>query len=95
MTPQEMLRLPMDPNDSRTLTVGGYLQALLQVWKNNWQYDLYFPLIKAGVVTGGVIETDDEGYDEIVSSGNAEEVIETLIKALFIDQIGGIGDHHG
>lgn len=61
MTPQEVLLLPMQKNDSGALTIGGYLQALLlRLWEEEesfggkrpfgnscWKRDLFQPIAKA------------------------------------------------
>lgn len=73
-TPQELLDLPLLPgNDSGAATVRGYLVALLSnLWEeeegfsgkrpfgnSGWQYDLYVPMVQAGMVPGTV---DADGY---------------------------------
>jgi hypothetical protein len=72
-TVQQLLALPMEPNDSGASTVGGYLVALVHaVWNeeegfsgkrpfgnSGWQQDLWKPFITHDVVTG---ELDEDGY---------------------------------
>ena len=93
MTPREVLMLPMQPNDSGAATVGGYLQALLRrLWteeegfsgkrpfgNSGWAHDLYRPLIAAGAVDGGSLDSD--GY--VNERGDADQVIHDAIDALF------------
>ena len=92
MTPRETLLLPMRPNDSGALTVGGYLQALLtELWRegegfsgkrpfgnSGWEYELYQAVIAGGAATGELDE--DGGVDD---EGNAAQVVAGAIGALF------------
>lgn len=73
MKPEEILGLPMRPNDSGAVTIRGYLIALLrELWikeegfggkrpfgNSGWQHDLYTPLVVAGVIPGRV---DEDGW---------------------------------
>lgn len=66
LTPQELLDFPLPENDSGATTVRGYLAALLtKLWgeeadfdakrpfgNSDWQYDLYAPMVEAGIVDG-------------------------------------------
>lgn len=70
---KKVLDLPMGENDANASTVGDYLiKLLLTLWKegegfsgkrpfgnSGWEYELYSPLIKAGMVKG---ELDEDGY---------------------------------
>ena len=61
MTPQKVLLLPIQKNDSGALTIGGYFQALLlRLWEeeegfggkrpfgnSGWKYDLYEALARS------------------------------------------------
>lgn len=76
-TPQELLALPMEPNDSGASTVGGYLVALVHtLWteeesfsgkrpfgNSGWYSDLWKPFITHEVVTGSL---DEDGYVEYI-----------------------------
>lgn len=93
MDPREVLLLPMQGNDAGAATIGGYLQALLrELWEkeegfsgkrpfgnSGWSHDLYIPLIKAGAVEGGSL--DSAGY--VNNKGDADQVIYDAIDALF------------
>lgn len=92
-TPQQVLDLPMPPNDSDVDTVRGYLIELLRtLWReeegfsgkrpfgtSGWAYDVYEPLIKAGWVDGTL---DEDGYIERVDSRQAEALMDEAIRAL-------------
>lgn len=93
-TPQEVLALPLEPdNDSGRTTVGDYLVTLLALlWEegelfsskrpfgnSNWEYDLYFPLVRNGLI-GGVI--DDGGFLEEVDEEAGNRLIASAIKSL-------------
>jgi hypothetical protein len=68
-----VLNLPLGQNDAAASTVRDYLTRLLtELWQerdgfsgkrpfgnSGWEYDLYMPLIQAGVVEGTF---DDDGY---------------------------------
>jgi hypothetical protein len=72
-TPQQLLDLALPDNDSGAHTVRGYLIALLtELWReegnfsgkapfgnSGWQYDLYVPMVKAGMVPGRFDENDE------------------------------------
>lgn len=92
-----VLALPMGGNDAGATTVRGYLIALLsELWRegegfsgkrpfgnSGWHYELYRPLIVAGLVDG---ELDEWGGVERVDAAIADELIADAILAL-----GGIG----
>lgn len=95
-TPQELLDMPLPENDSGATTVRGYLAALLaKLWReegdfsgkrpfgnSSWQYDLYNPMIRAGIVPGTI---DADGYvDEFGDDAErqADELILAAIAAL-------------
>lgn len=93
MTGKDILELKMDVNDAHAGTIRGYLVALLTaLWmkqegfsgkrpfgNSGWFYDLYIPLIKAGVCTGSL---DDAGYIYEVNDKQADELIALAIEAL-------------
>lgn len=88
-----LLDLPMQKNDAEAETIRDYLTKLLMtVWQegesfsgkrpfgnSDWQYDLYKPLIKAGVIKG---ELDDYDCIEEVDSSNGFDAVMFLIAAL-------------
>jgi hypothetical protein len=94
MTPQQLLDLPLPENDSGASTVRGYLIALLAgVWReaegfsgkrpfgnSDWQYDIYVPMIKAGIVDGSF---DESGYYVMhVDAPAADKLILAAIQSL-------------
>jgi len=76
-TPQQILKTPMDDNDSGASSIGGYLTALLaEVWRegecfsgkrpfgnSGWEYDLLLPLAKAGFID--VVLNEDGYFDDL------------------------------
>ena len=95
-TPEQVLGLPLEPNDSGATTVRGYLVSLLAaVWEegegfsgkrpfgtSGWAADLYQPLVGAGFVPGAL---DEDGYlDDFPSTSRlqANELIAAAIKSL-------------
>jgi hypothetical protein len=93
LTPQQILNLPMGPNDSGASTVRGYLAALLAaLWRDGeefsgkrpfgdsgWQYDLALPLVKAGAIHGEISEYGElDDYDK----GEYVELVAGAIAAL-------------
>jgi hypothetical protein len=84
--PQQVLDLPLPENDSGASTVRGYLGALLAgLWReeagfsgkrpfgnSSWQYDIYVPMIHAGMVAG---QLDEDGYVERVDVPAADNLI--------------------
>ena len=92
-----ILDLPMQENDANAATIRDYLMALLlTLWNeadgfsgkrpfgnSDWEWDLYYPLIEAGIVAGK-FESDDEGnkYISDVDDRAAWFIIENAIKSL-------------
>jgi len=75
---KEILNLHMGENDARAATIGDYfILLLLNLWEegesfsgkrpfgnSGWEYELYKPLLKAGVIEGSIDECGDvEGVD--------------------------------
>ena len=99
MTPNEILALPFESSDIGPTTVGGYLSALLlALWdegdgfsgkrplgNSGWQFDLYTPLVQAGVVRGTI---DDDGYLEDLDEDAAKSKIRECIHVLALDGEG-------
>lgn len=93
ITGEDVLALPMHPNDSGAETIRGYLVALLaEVWNegdqfsgkrpfgnSGWETDLYIPLIEAELIAGSF---DDHGYPEDYDSTNGDHLILLAITAL-------------
>ena len=94
VTPQQLLDLPLPENDSGASTVRGYLVALLAtLWReeegfsgkrpfgnSSWQYDLYVPMIRAGIVDGAL---DENGfYVEHCDVPAADKLILAAIQSL-------------
>ena len=93
ITPQQVLDLPLPENDSGASTVRGYLIALLtELWReeecfsgkrpfgnSSWQYDVYVPLIKAGIVDGAL---DEDGYIDRCDDAAADQLVLGAIAAL-------------
>jgi hypothetical protein len=87
LTPQQVLDLALPDNDSGKDTVRGYLIALLAgVWRDgecfdgkrpfgnsSWEYDLYGPLVRAGMVTGtfdrdgDLVDLDDDAANALIA----------------------------
>jgi hypothetical protein len=91
---RQVLGLELGRNDSGAPTVRGYLVALLaELWRegegfsgkrpfgnSSWEYDLYAPLIKAGLVKG---KLDEDGYiDEFDDTRQADALIHAAITEL-------------
>lgn len=92
---RQVLALPMpEGNDANAATIRDYLVALVRrVWIANegfsgkrpfgnsgWDWDMYPPLIRAGLVRGVL---DEDGYIDNVD----EEAADALIRAA-IDELG-------
>lgn len=91
--PQDVLACPMQPNDAKAATIRDYLVALLKkVWQENecfngkrpfgnsgWEYDLYAPMVAAGLVAG---EIDEDGCLVDMDDRAAHDLIAEAIKAL-------------
>jgi hypothetical protein len=89
----DILDLEMQTNDAEAKTVRDYLKALLTaVWEQDecfsgkrpfgnsgWKYDLYIPLVKAGVISG---KLDADGYIEECADGEADALIAKAIQRL-------------
>lgn len=87
-----ILDILMDDNDADALTVRDYLKALLrQLWiegegfsgkrpfgNSAWEYELYYPLVKAGVIQGQIVD----GYLENVDYRAGRQVIMDAIESL-------------
>jgi hypothetical protein len=99
-TPQQILDIPMEDNDSGADSIRGYLVALLTaVWEegegfsgkrpfgnSSWEYDLYIALANAGQVT---LTLDEDGYVEEFPSDQrdiANQLIADAIQALGSEQ---------
>lgn len=97
-TARRVLDLPMpDGNDAGAATVRGYLIALLaELWReeegfsgkrpfgnSGWQYDVYVPMVRAGLVAG----TFDE--DGELAGGFEYQDADKLILAA-IDELGRV-----
>lgn len=92
-TPEQVLALPMEANDSGADTVRGYLVALLaEVWEHTegfsgkrpfgnsgWDWDLMLPLIKAAFITGTL---DEDGYIEDCDDRAGKKLIADAIRHL-------------
>lgn len=92
-TIQRVLGLELGENDSGEPTVRAYLAHLLaDVWRDgegfngkrpfgnsSWEYDLYLPLIKAGLIRG---KLDEDGYIDDVDANAANKLIHDAILAM-------------
>ena len=93
-SPDPVLELELEEgNDAGVNTIREYLTALLQdVWKygegfdgkrpfgnSGWEYDLYIPLVKAGLVKG---KLDEDGCIEDVDNSKADRVIKKAIERM-------------
>lgn len=96
MTPKEILDLPLDEytaNESGSITVRGYLVALLRnLWQNgemfsgkrplgnsSWEFTLCAVLAKNNIVSGTF---DEDGYPEEFDEDQAHQLIAQAIEAL-------------
>lgn len=89
----QLLALELPPNDSGATTVRGYLVELLaELWRtedlfsgkrpfgnSGWQYDLYTPMVKAGLTPGHL---DIDGYVEDMDTAEADALITAAIYSL-------------
>lgn len=87
------LKLPMEENDADAATVRDYLvELLLTLWiegegfsgkrpfgNSSWKYDLYVPLIKAGLIAG---KLDEDGYVESCDRAAGDKIIRDAIELL-------------
>lgn len=93
-TARQVLDLPMQqPNDADAATVRDYLVKLLAtLWEegegfsgkrpfgnSGWDYDLFPPLIRAGLVRG---EFDEDGYIEDLDDRTANQLVAAAIREL-------------
>lgn len=88
----QILDLEMQSNDALALTIREYFKSLLiRLWEDGegfsakrpfgnsgWDWDLYIPLIKAGLVDGVL---DQDGYIEEVDEQAAFELILSAIRS--------------
>ena len=88
-----VLDIPMQENDSGADTIKGYLKALLEkIWEegegfsgkrpfgnSGWEYDLYKPLVRSGLVEGSV---DEYGCINSFDRSAADQIIYDAIDAL-------------
>lgn len=86
-TAEQVLACPLPDNDAGAATVRDYLVSLVaKVWEENegfsgkrpfgnsgWSWDLYIPLVEAGLVAGTV-----EDFDESAADGLIANAIEAL-----------------
>lgn len=93
INPQHILSLPVFRDGRYDGNIGDYLRALLTlVWTkregfsgkrplgdSGWEYDLYKPLVVAGIVSGTVDE-DGDVYD--IDRDAADQIILEAIMAL-------------
>lgn len=94
METKDILNLKIDNRGfDEDLTIRGYLKLLVStIWRkgegfsgkrpfgnSGWEYDLYTPLVKAGVVTG---ELDEWGCIEDIDEKKANRIIFECIDAL-------------
>jgi len=94
LTNEEMLNLPLGENDALepNNTIKDYLKELLmRLWSetegfsgkrpfgnSGWEYELYKPLVVAGVIAGTV---DEDGIDN-VDTDAGDQIIFSLISEL-------------
>lgn len=90
---RQLLDLALPPNDSGARTVRGYLTALLEtLWteeegfsgkrpfgNSGWQYDLYAPMARAGLVTATF---DGDGFLDTFDDAAADTMILAAIREL-------------
>jgi hypothetical protein len=92
-TARQALDLPMPDNDANATSIRSYLVELLaKVWEegecfngkrpfgnSGWEYDLFPPLITAGLVTGRL---DEDGYVDDIDDRAATLLIAAAIREL-------------
>lgn len=90
-----ILAVPMDDNDADAATIRDYLTALLRrVWRqgedfsgkrpfgnSGWHWDLYKPLVSAGLISGTF---DEDGYLDDCAGEDGDALIRLAIDALGI-----------
>lgn len=93
---QNIFNLEMECSDSGSKTIGEYLKKLLvELWKegdgfsgkrpfgnSGWEYDLYKPLISAGLCKG---KLDKDGFIAEVDKKQAHLIILSLINNLTVN----------
>lgn len=94
MTPRELLDLPLELNDAGAVTVREYLIQLLRrlfeegesfsgkrpFGNSDWDYDLFIPMVKAGLIEGTL---DEDGYVDDLDSIKGRELISAAIRELY------------
>ena len=98
MNNKEILNLRIDNEDfDHHLTIKGYLKLLLTtIWEegdgfsgkrpfgnSGWEYDLYTPLVKAGVIKSTL---DEDGCIESLDIKAANTLVYKLIGEVFSDE---------
>lgn len=92
-TPQQILDLPLPPNDASAATVRDYLIELLAtLWReadlfsgkrpfgySGWPYEVYPALVTAGYITGRL---DEDGHVEDCDIVTADRLIDAAIRSL-------------
>lgn len=96
MDNEEILNLKIDNDDfDNGETIKDYLHTLLtKIWgegegfngkrpfgNSSWEFDLYKPLIKAGVVEGTL---DEYGYVDEINTDHADQLVFELIDYIFL-----------
>jgi hypothetical protein len=85
-TAQQVLDLTLPSNDAGAVTIRGYLiQLLRKLWaegsggSDDWQWDIYDVMVKAGWVTGLV---DEDGFLVSVDTATADKYLDAAIQEL-------------
>jgi hypothetical protein len=91
-TAKRLLDLPLDDNDAGAATVRDYLIELLRMFwsggedfvkrpfgNSGWQYEIYAPMVAAGLVKGAL---DEDGYVEDADTRAADALMDAAIQAL-------------
>lgn len=94
---QRLLDLPLPDNDADAATVRDYLIALLRkLWaggedfikrpfgNSGWQYEVYAPMVAAGLIDG---KLDEDGWLEHADDRAADALMDAAIQAL------GLAEH--
>lgn len=93
-TARQVLDLALPDNDAGAATIRDYLTRLLaEVWReeqgfsgkrpfgnSGWQYEVYVPMIRAGLVAGSITEWDEAGDD--FEPRDADQLILAAIREL-------------
>lgn len=85
--PLRMTGLVLGENDAEAETLGGYLVALIECGleakrpfgNSGWRYDLYGPMIKAGLIKG---KLDEDGYVDEVDIGAGDRLITQALQEI-------------